>query len=162
MASWTARVEWTTPDDYDTDSLDLVHEHLAGHQAAVGREPGPEHTWSATVTLEANTLRQATATALELVEGATGERPNGVEVLPQETADLRAGFPSIPPLVGYAEIADMLGVSRQRAAQLAAEHDTFPQAVVTTAAGPLRVRSQVEAWGRNRNRKPGRPKLVTT
>jgi len=177
MSSWTARVEWATHDAYTEDALDVLMGHLEGHGAAVGpalaptpeREPidlGPDLPgavlsssghWSATLTLEANTLRQAIAAALELVEKATGEKAVAVEVLPTDVYDLRVQQPTIPELVGYAEIAEMFGVTRQRARQLV-DLPGFPAAVVETAAGPLRVRRQVEGWGRGWERKGGRPR----
>jgi hypothetical protein len=163
MGTWIARVEWRTPDTYDEPALDLVMEHLAGHDPALARESGPYATlevWSATVTITgANTLRKATAAALELVEGATGEKAVGIEVLPVEVHDHRVEQPTIPELVGYAEIAEMLGVTRQRASQLA-DAVGFPAAVIETRAGPLRVRSQVEHWAATWERKGGRPRKV--
>lgn len=181
MTSWIARVEWATLDPYTEDTMTVLMRHLEGHDAAVGPEPvpAPDRTpdaelaravggsavlaspayWSATLTIDANTLRQAIARALELVEGATGERAAGVEVLPAHVYDARAMHPSLPELVGYAEIADIFGVTRQRARQLV-DLPGFPAAVVETQAGPLRVRAQVEAWGQSWKRKSGRPRKV--
>lgn len=158
--SWVARVEWCTPDTYDEPSLDLVMEHLGGHDAAIAA--GPENgTYSATVTVYANTLRKAIASALELVAGATGETLSGLEVLRAEIHDDRVLQPAVPELVGFAEIAEMLEVSRQRAAQLAREHADFPPAVVATKTGPLRTRAAVEDWASRWERKSGRPKIGT-
>jgi hypothetical protein len=96
------------------------------------------------------------ATALRAVEVAAASVPTGVQVLPTAEYDRRSAQPSLPELVGYAEVADMAGVSRQRARQLA-RLPGFPAAVVETRSGPLRVRSQVETW-LTRERKPGRPR----
>ena len=74
----------------------------------------------------------------------------GVEVLDSPTYDQRT---RIPAVVGYADIA---GVSRQRARELATRPD-FPPAGVDTSAGPLRGRRDVQAWLDYWNRKPGRP-----
>lgn len=60
-------------------------------------------------------------------------------------------------LVGLTEIADMLGVSRQRAGQLAAT-EGFPEPVARLAAGPIYESADVEAWARTRNTKSGRPR----
>jgi hypothetical protein len=48
-------------------------------------------------------------------------------------------------LMGTSEIAELLGVSRQRAAQLAAS-EGFPAPVVKLAAGPVWERQAVENW----------------
>jgi hypothetical protein len=78
-------------------------------------------------------------------------------VLPRSVFELRVEQPSIPELWGYVEIAEHFGVTRQRARQLT-DLAGFPAAVVDTAAGPLRVRQQVEAWGSTWERKSGRPR----
>lgn len=175
MSKWTARVEWQTPDTYDEGALDLLMGHLEGHDPAIALEhtfsrqamkggiPSfiDTHTYSATVTIEANTLRQAVAAALELVEGSTDQKATGIEVLDVATHDHRVEQPSIPELVGYAEIADLLGVSQQRARQLP-DLAGFPAPVVVVRAGPLRVRSQVEGWAATWQRKVGRPRKATT
>ena len=65
--------------------------------------------------------------------------------------------PQWPEVVGYAEIADMAGVSRQRAHQLA-HMPGFPPAVITTAQGPLMRKTAVAAWLATRDTRPGRRK----
>jgi len=109
------------------------------------------------VHLEEASLRQAVATALRRVEDATDTKAQGVEALTEAEVRHQLRRPRIPQLVGHADIAELLGVTRQRAAQLAERAD-FPPAVMTTKAGPLRVRDQVEDWARNTwPRKGGRP-----
>ena len=61
------------------------------------------------------------------------------------------------PLMGFKEIADLLGVSRQRARQLAAT-PAFPEPVARLAAGPIYESAAVEAWAKTRNTKSGRPR----
>ena len=63
-------------------------------------------------------------------------------------------------LMGLKEIADLLGVSRQRAGQLAAT-EGFPQPVARLAAGPIFESADVEAWAKTRNTKSGRPRKAT-
>lgn len=86
---WAARVEWETPDPLDEDAIDLVLEHLEDHGPAVGQEPGDGKTWSATVSVEADSLDAAVTAALDLIAGATGETPTGIEVLREEVRDRR-------------------------------------------------------------------------
>lgn len=50
-------------------------------------------------------------------------------------------------LMGTTEIGQYLGVSRQRAGQLAAT-DGFPEAVADLAAGRVWLRSEVETWAK--------------
>ena len=54
-------------------------------------------------------------------------------------------------LVGLTEIADMLGVSRSRAHQLA-ETEGFPTPVGEISAGRIWERADVERWARGTGR----------
>jgi predicted DNA-binding transcriptional regulator AlpA len=54
-------------------------------------------------------------------------------------------------LVGLAEIAQLIGVSRQRADQLARQRD-FPEPVAVLAAGRIWRLEDVEAWARTAGR----------
>jgi predicted DNA-binding transcriptional regulator AlpA len=55
-------------------------------------------------------------------------------------------------IVGVAEIADMLGVSRSRVHQLMAEHDDFPRPAASLSAGLIWRRSDIRAWMRRTGR----------
>ena len=57
-------------------------------------------------------------------------------------------------LVGVAEIAEMMGVSRQRVNAIVRTHDDFPAAAAVLAAGRIWERADVEEWI-ERRRKPG-------
>lgn len=54
-------------------------------------------------------------------------------------------------LMGTTEIAERLGVSRQRADQLS-RTDGFPEPVAEIAAGRIWLREEVEQWGRTSGR----------
>lgn len=163
MNDWTARVEWIAGYVPGEAELDEWTDKLAEHSVAFG-VPGEQdkpRLMSATISLQASTLRQATQDALRLVEGATGSKALAVEVLPTHEFDRRLDEPQIPELVGYAEIADILGVSRQRAREIATTIKPFPAPAVVVATGPLFVRSSVESFANTWERKPGRPKAAT-
>jgi prophage regulatory protein len=61
-------------------------------------------------------------------------------------------------LVGVHEIAEMLGVSRQRVNRIVATDDSFPTPQAVLAAGRVWRRSDVERWVQQRkdHRKLGR------
>jgi prophage regulatory protein len=62
-------------------------------------------------------------------------------------------------LAGVTEIAEMLGVSRQRADQISRQHDDFPSPEAALSAGRVWLRSDVELWmKRHPDRRPGRPR----
>lgn len=158
MTSWTAVVEWLGEDLTD-DQTDTVMDTLAGVHASIGAlEPG---RLSAIITVQASTLAEACTTALNAVTTAVQGAglhfiPAGLQVLETDTFDARELVAPVPDLVGISEIATAAGVTRQRAAQLAAI-DGFPAPVVTTASGPLRRRAAVEAWLKSRSaqQRPG-------
>lgn len=56
-----------------------------------------------------------------------------------------------PDLLGAAEIAELLGISRQRVDQLAAGED-FPKPTAVLAAGRIWKRGEVEAWAQRTGR----------
>ena len=61
-------------------------------------------------------------------------------------------------LVGISEIGGMLGVTAQRAIQIASSYPDFPLPEVTLASGRVWSRAKVERWIRKHpHRLPGRP-----
>lgn len=156
--AWHVRVDMPAVDELDDVAALELLEQLGELR------PGLIHTEDAlvvTVNVDAATLRQAIATALQGVEAALGGKAIGVEAITHDEIERRLTAPEIPDLVGYTEIADMLDVSRQRARQLG-EARGFPPAVVTTASGPLRVRAAVEEWAKTWRRQGGRPRKEST
>ena len=55
-------------------------------------------------------------------------------------------------LMGVAEIAKLLGVSRQRVNAIVATHPDFPDPEVELAAGRIWKREDVECWARKTGR----------
>jgi prophage regulatory protein len=55
-------------------------------------------------------------------------------------------------LVGAAEIAELLGVTRQRVDAIARTHPDFPKPQAELQAGRVWLRTEVEDWGRKTGR----------
>jgi hypothetical protein len=164
MTEWTAVVDWAYPLSPNTATVEEWLEKLAGLSAAVHDEPaddlGPERVrCSATISLEAPSLRRATADAVRLVETATGQKATGVAVLGSREFDRRLAESQFPPLVGYPEIAAKLDVSRQRAREIALTAKGFPVPAVQTKNGPLFIESLVDSFVAGWDRKVGRPSV---
>lgn len=159
--AWSVYVELDSRDVSD-DAMDGLHENLAEASPSVGT--APNGNLSVRIFVDTATARQAGETALKTVTAAA--RTQGItapvvgfEVLTEDELDRRNDEPAVPDLVGTAEIAEMLGVSRQRASQLI-QRDDFPPAVATLKATPVFLRDQVEAFGRRwdgKGSKGGRP-----
>jgi hypothetical protein len=71
-------------------------------------------------------------------------------------ADRRSAEPPFPELAGAAEVATMLGISRQRLHALRDRHE-FPAPVATLAAGPVWRKGDLTRFAEGWHRKPGRP-----
>ena len=62
-------------------------------------------------------------------------------------------------LMGISEIADLLGVSRQRAHQLT-QRSGFPAPAARLSSGPVWESAEVDTWAKQ-NPRPGRRTLVS-
>jgi predicted DNA-binding transcriptional regulator AlpA len=139
-------------------SVALV-EALAEHAAAGGA--GGDRA-SATLTVTASEPVTAAARARQLVTAALAGLGYPVadvlalEVTAYEVVDERHARASIPDLVTAVDVAEMLGVSRQRVHQLAARED-FPDPLLHLG-GPIWVRPAVEAFAARWDRRGGRPR----
>lgn len=157
-SNWSVRVDWAGIAGPET--LMDIAQALDEQHASIATEPDRDRT-SAQLSVEASTLRQAIDAALAATRAAVhaaGGRfvPVRVDALDEDTFRAEQDRVTVPALAGYAEIAQMAGVSRQRARDLPALPG-FPPAVVATSAGPLRVRTAVARWITGWNRIPGRP-----
>lgn len=148
MKMYNAAVE-VTAHDGDTDQL---MDALAAYHPAVGVSP---RGWlEARISLPAESLAQACATATIVVEAAMGAAAIACEVMLEEEFDTREGFTTVPDLMSPAEVAEELGVSRERVRQLA-----VAKRIQTVPVGKDRayVRSSVEAFAAQ-DRPTGRPR----
>lgn len=83
------------------------------------------------------------------------------EILNSDEFDRRLDEPSFPDVVGISEIADSLGVTKQRASQLA-RTQTFPLPVAELASGPVWLEPNVRQFISEWKRQPGRPRQVAS
>jgi hypothetical protein len=148
------------PEEIEFDVLDAVRDYSPAMSVWPDRVRA-----SLSVAVEAESAPKAAATTEEIVASLNrllgASIVTAIDVQSEEARRMRDEDPRIPDLVGYAEIADMAGVSRQRAREIA-HLAGFPVAVVETTAGPLRVKAAVESWLANWERKPGRPRKLTS
>lgn len=160
MHTWHASLTFTVQDAFSDDSAFDLLEALSSHGSAMSINENHEGG-SVTLTVTADTAINAAEAASTLLRDHAPASIGvvdiaGLEILSEEAMDAYLDEPVFPEVVGYAEIADMGGFSRQRARQLA-EGAAFPQSVIKTAQGPLYSKHAVERWLETRNTKPGRP-----
>jgi predicted DNA-binding transcriptional regulator AlpA len=118
--------------------------------------------FTVTTTMDAPEFRKAEDAVIGAVLAMVSEigivpEVVGVETLEQAEYDRRAEEPSMPKLVSAPEVAEMLGVSRQRVHQLLSENRRFPEPLLRLGAGPLWVADAVRRFDEQWDRKPGRP-----
>lgn len=89
-------------------------------------------------------------------QGVTGSVADG-RVCAGDLFAEEALRPDTAELVGPGEVAELLGVSRQRVHQLSGQHADFPAPYARLGIGPVWMLPAVEAFERRWSRKPGRP-----
>ncbi len=157
-ATWYADVDFIAADPLTPDIAISITKLLASHGAAMSLSPDGG-TAGISLAVDAENALEAANEAARIVDDVVN---TGIEIIKLDVRDASTmteeiTTPVIPDLVSYAEIAEIAGVSRQRARQFA-DIEGFPKPVVETAAGPLRLKTSVEAWVERRNTKPGRPR----
>jgi hypothetical protein len=140
-----------------TDRITI--ERLEGLASVGGAAAGNvgEHRLGTTLTIEAPGPAEAISTAIDLL-AIPGEIV-AAEAVTVAEADARLMQPAFPVLAGVTEVADMLGISRQRLHALRARDD-FPSPVAMLAAGPVWRKGDLTTFAEGWQRKPGRPRLT--
>jgi hypothetical protein len=95
----------------------------------------------------------------DVVEHVVGAKPIAGEVFTEAELYRRAGEPTMPELMSAAEIADELGVSRQRVHKLR-EMAAFPLPLAELRGGAVWDAVAVRKFAENWKRKPGRPRAI--
>ncbi len=157
---WSVTIN-TVGDEVTEDQADDLNDRLADAAGVVTHGPGAGNL-GATIAVEANTAFSAVAHVTAVILGECAS----VGVIGREVVDVRAvewsrleaelGQSNALELVGVSEVAELLGVTRQRAHTLAAG-PTFPQPVARLAAGPVWTRTSISHFLDSWERKPGRP-----
>lgn len=152
--------DWVMTFTYDADpsveTLDSWESQLEDLEASVSRVPERDVV-NVTIFISApSALMDAAAKMADVVGSVVGAEPIGAEVLQESEWERRAEAPTMPELMSAAEIADELGVSRQRVHQL---RDTaaFPAPLVELRGGAVWDAAAVRKFDQEWQRKPGRP-----
>ena len=168
MMDWSVYVGTAGPADsppLTEEELDLFAECLAAYHASVGGSVTTEQPrgYSAQLTITnepAATVAVQRAVIVVLGAAQQARLPAWpvVKVEATEWARFEAELdrPNYPDLVGVAELAELCGVSRQRASVLA-RSSGFPEPLAELASGPVWDLRMVKRFVRDWARKPGRP-----
>ncbi|MGH8907689.1 MAG: hypothetical protein ACRD0K_14495 [Egibacteraceae bacterium] len=163
MSYWfSVHVEAQGPDDAEPldaldGRLDLLLDALAPVSGVVG---GAGLRWDAQVSVSAEHAPGAIECAVDLITSAASEvglpawPVFRVEAVEEHTLEDELSASNFPDLVGVAEAAQLLGVSKQRVSTMAREHRSFPRPMVELAAGPVWLRGAIESFRDQRTRLP--------
>jgi hypothetical protein len=156
---WRASIGYARPDTITDDQYENLVTGLTGYGIVVA----DEQYLTLHLTVAGPTLRQATDVALRDARAAyTAAFGTAGEQLHARVVTEAAHIAEIrrPPrldLVGTADIAAILGVSRQRADELAKDHPLFPGEVATVGGRRVYTRDSITAFNEQWDRSPGRP-----
>lgn len=147
MNTWHTTTTLPTTISED-DAFDLL-DTLTDRGAAI--EFG-KHTMTVSMTGHGNTALAAAEDAATTLKAAIpGAEILGVDAQTYEQLDEELRRPLFPEVVGYAEIAEMAGVTRQGARKFV-DYEEFPEPVIETKQGPLRSKAAVERFLNRRQR----------
>lgn len=157
-SEWTVEIEFTASNPISEDTTFDLLDGLATHHAI----PAIDGTnGTITATIEAGTYSEATTKLPELIAAITRiVGPTEIEAVNLMSAtkfQQELDRPLIPEVAALGEIADMAGVTRQRANSLV-KNKTFPEPITELKAGKLWLKPAVENWLESWTRKPGAPR----
>lgn len=157
--TWHTSVAFRVPATMEEDALFDITESLSEYSATATLDRDMQGG-GISMFVDAETSIAAAERAVDLVTDLVGASSIvGIEVKTEEAFDAELERPTYPDVIGYAEIAKLAGVSRQRARQWA-DNPTFPVPVIETEQGPLRLKAAVEKWLETRNTRTGRPRAA--
>lgn len=163
---WSVFTELGTdqPSAEEADALrnvDGLFDVLADYAPAVSTGPSD---YSVQLAVEADNPGKAVAFATHLLAHAVRKLslPRWpivhIQVQRWDRFEAELGRPVLPEMLGAAEAAELLGVSKQRLTQLR-KSGRFPNPMIELAAGPVWDRAAVERFLAEWERQPGRPRV---
>jgi hypothetical protein len=155
--------EWVITLTYELDpSMDEMDRWAVqlseydGHAARLPSRGAVDVTVHAPATMD---IWDAGRKLTDVVEHVVGAKPIAVEVFTEDELYRRAGEPTMPELMSAAEIADELGISRQRVHKLRSMA-AFPLPLVELRGGAVWDAAAIRKFAENWKRKPGRPRAT--
>jgi hypothetical protein len=145
--------------DPDMDTMDSWEDQLQDLDALVARIPGRGIEVIAHV-LDQLSMADALNRATDRVSSVVHAMPAGMEIVTQREHDRRAEAATMPELMSAAEIAETLGISRQRVHQLRSTA-AFPAPLADLRGGAIWDAAAIRKFDQEWTRRPGRPRAKT-
>jgi len=157
MTDWV--ITTTLGVDATPETMDAWEDRLATFDALAARIPRLGQT-VITLHVTADDMIKATAVARDAVADAAGAEPIAIETVTDAEQDRRADEPTLPELMSAADIAEELGVTRQRVHQL--RHTAaFPTPLADLRGGAIWDAAAIRKFDRTWTRQPGRPRAAS-
>lgn len=155
--------DWVITATFNADpameQMDEWESRLEALDGSVGRRPAQGVVDVTVYAPGGSTLFEAiTKTLGEVVEVVRSE-PVALEVVTEHERARAAEAPTMPELMSAAEIADELGVRRQRVHQLRRDKPAFPAPLAELRGGAVWDAAAVRKFAESWTRKPGRPRM---
>lgn len=161
MGCWTVRIVVATPAPVTDATLDQIADLGDEYDATVARHRdgiGVVVTFNVDDRDAGQAAIRARTQALDIVNGASrADDVVDLRVITPELYEAEALRPDTPELLASPDVAELLGVSRQRIHQLATEHTRFPAPYLRLGSGPIWTRPAIEHFAAQWDRRPGRP-----
>lgn len=155
MSDWVVSATFDLDPDMATmDAWEAAIEQR-GYDVSIGRAP-QLHQAVVRVFVPTDDMMKAAMLGHDLAVEVVGEPAVGVEAITEDELERRAAEPTMPELMSAAEIADELGVRRQRVHQLRATA-AFPAPLAELRGGAVWDARAVRKFAQDWTRKPGRP-----
>lgn len=155
MTEWVVRTTYELdPDEATMDAWEDGIEQR-GFDVTVGRMPRL-HQAAVSVYVPEQDLMKATTVGYDVAAEVVGLVPIGIETITESENERRADEPTLPELMSAAEIAEELGVARQRVHQLRSTA-AFPAPLAELRGGAVWDAAAVRKFAQEWERKPGRP-----
>nr|WP_264025532.1 hypothetical protein [Mycolicibacterium pyrenivorans] len=156
MTDWVVRTTFDVdPDEATMDAWETALDER-GVDGSLSRIP-KLHQATMTVYLPISDMIKATCEGCDLAAEIIGRPPIGVETITEDEQQRRADEPTLPELMSAAEIAEELGVARQRVHQLRSTA-AFPSPLAELRGGAIWDAAAVRKFAHDWERKPGRPR----
>jgi hypothetical protein len=163
MGQWDVSFETVAPDT-PADAEDLADDLVGILKPEAGVVSLIDEMLVVSVTIDAPgyaaAVKRAAArivAAFDRLKPARKPRIVGVEARSAAAARAWIDRPTYPPMVGVAEVGEILGVSKQRVAELR-EAGRLPEPISVLRSGPVWPRPAIERFVEGWTRKPGRPR----
>jgi hypothetical protein len=157
---WVVSLDAQIPETFSDELAEQLVEDLKEYSPAVG---GRGQRVGVTMSVEARTDRRAFDRAHAAFRQALGHSARVIDARVQSVDELERELeaPAVPALAGIREVAQILGVTRQRASELAGSAG-FPKPIAELAAGPVWFHSAIRSFNEQWERRPGRPRARKT